>query len=77
MRTPRLTLLVRTLTVIGLLSSPISAAEKLSLSSLFADHAVLQCDVALPVWGETEPGSEVTVEFAGQMKSATAAADGK
>ena len=77
MRSPRLTTIVRMLAVIGLLSSPLSAAEKLSLSSLFTDHAVLQRDMAVPVWGKAEPESEVTVEFAGQSKSAKAGPDGK
>ena len=69
--------LLRALAAIGLLSSSLSAAEKLSLNSLFTDHAVLQRDAAVPIWGKAEPGSEVTVEFAGQKKSATAGADGK
>ncbi len=73
----RFTLIVRMLTVLGLLSSSLSAAEKLSLASLFADHAVLQREAPVPVWGQAEPGSEVTVEFAGQKKSVAAAADGK
>lgn len=72
--------IVRVLAVLGLALSSLStlsAAEKLSLASLFTDHAVLQRDIAVPVWGKAEPGSEVTVEFAGQKKSTTAAADGK
>ncbi|MBC7820761.1 MAG: DUF1080 domain-containing protein [Planctomycetaceae bacterium] len=77
MRITRLTTLVRMLAVIGLLSSPLSAAEKLSLSSLFTDHAVLQRDIAVPVWGKAEPGSKLVVQFAGQEKLATADKDGK
>ncbi len=57
--------------------SPLSAAEKLALSSLFTDHAVLQRDMPIPVWGKAEPASEVTVEFASQTKTATADAHGK
>ena len=77
MRMPQLNTVVRTIVVIALLASPLSAAEKLALSSLFTDHAVLQRDIAVPVWGKAEPKSEVTVEFAGQTKSAITAADGK
>lgn len=77
MRIPQLTTIVRTLAVIGLLSSPLTAAEKLSLSSLFTDHAVLQRDIAVPVWGKAEPGSKLVVQFAGQEKPATADKDGK
>ncbi len=47
------------------------------LHPLFADHAVLQRDTKVPVWGWAEPGATVTVSFAGQKKTATAAADGK
>ena len=77
MKSPRLSSHVRMLAAMILLSSPLSAAEKLSLSSLFTDHAVLQRDIAVPVWGKSEPGSEVTVEFAGQKKTATTGTDGK
>jgi sialate O-acetylesterase len=73
----RISLLVRTLVVLGLCSSSLNAAEKLSLSSLFTDHAVLQRDIAVPVWGKAEPGSKVVVQFAEQEKPATADKDGK
>ena len=46
------------------------------LHPLFSDHAVLQRDATVPVWGWTKPGDQVTVEFAGQKKTATAGADG-
>ena len=71
---------IRVLAVVGLALSSISslsAAEKLSLSSLFTDHAVLQRDTAVPVWGKAEPGLKVVVQFAGQEKPATADKDGK
>ncbi|MCX7423051.1 MAG: DUF1080 domain-containing protein [Planctomycetia bacterium] len=66
-----------TLVVFSLLSTPLSAAEKLSLGSLLTDHAVLQRDMAVPVWGKAEPGQKVTVQFGGQEKAATADKDGK
>lgn len=41
----------------------------LELAPPFTDHAVLQRDVAVPVWGwDDQPGAEVTVSFAGQVK---------
>ena len=52
-------------------------AKELKLAGLFADHMVLQRETAAPVWGWAAPGEKITVEFAGQEKSATAAADGK
>lgn len=57
-------------------SVPSSAAE-LKLAGVFADHAVLQRDRPVPVWGWTNTGEEVVVEFAGQKKTAKATADGK
>jgi sialate O-acetylesterase len=47
------------------------------LHPLFTNHAVLQRDIRVPVWGWTTPGATITVSFAGQEKSATAAGDGK
>ena len=44
-------------------------AAELKLACLFTDHAVLQCDAAVPVWGWADAGTEVTVEFAGQKKT--------
>ena len=49
----------------------------LELGAPFADHAVLQRQLPVPVWGWSKPGTEVTVEFAGQKQSATAAENGK
>ena len=43
----------------------------------FQDHAVLQCGKPVPVWGTAGSGETVTVEFAGQRKSATADATGR
>ena len=39
------------------------------LGSLFTDHAVLQRDMVVPVWGKAEPGREVVVQFAAQEKT--------
>lgn len=52
-------------------------AAEFKLACLFTDHAVLQCDAAVPVWGWADAGTEVTVEFAGQKKTAIADAAGK
>ncbi len=42
----------------------------------FQDHAVLQRDKPLPVWGRADPGERVTVAFKGQSVGTTAGADG-
>ena len=58
-----------------------TAAEKpkpaIELGAPFADNAILQRQMPVPVWGWSKPGTKVTVEFAGQKKTATASKDGK
>ena len=65
----------------GWLAAEEKPAEKpkpaIELGAPFADNAVLQRQMPVPVWGWSEPGSKITVEFAGQKKTATAAKDGK
>lgn len=45
-------------------------AGQLEVASLFSDGMVLQQGMMVPVWGWGEPGETVTVEFAGQKKTA-------
>jgi sialate O-acetylesterase len=49
----------------------------LELPALFSDGMILQRDKPVPVWGWSEAGQEVTVQFAGQEKKAKAGADGR
>lgn len=42
------------------------SASALELGAPFADNAVLQRELSVPVWGWSKPGTEVAVEFAGQ-----------
>ncbi len=60
------------LLILASTSSLLRGAEQLSLGSLFTDHAVLQRDTTVPVWGRAEPGRQVTVKFADQEKQVTA-----
>lgn len=46
------------------------------LASLFTDHAVLQRDKPIPVWGTAEPGEKVRVTLDGQSVETTASEDG-
>lgn len=66
---------------IAILSSLLSisgrAADELSLASPFSDHAVLQRDVQIPVWGKAPPNQKVVVRFAGQEKTAMSDSSGK
>ena len=67
-------------------SSPVGAAEKeasdrspaaIELGAPFAENAILQRQMAVPVWGWSKPGAKITVKFAGQTKTAAAGKDGK
>ena len=49
----------------------------MKLASVFSDHAVLQRDRAIPVWGWAEAGESVAVELAGRQAKAKAGADGR
>jgi sialate O-acetylesterase len=52
-------------------------ADAAKLATLFSDHMVLQREQPVPVWGWAPPETKVTVEFAGQKKTADADASGK
>lgn len=52
------------------------ASADVKLPAIISDHAVLQRDMAVPIWGWADPGEEVTATLAGQSKTAKAAADG-
>jgi len=53
------------------------AAADVTMPSMFADHMVLQREVAVPVWGWADPGEKVTVTLDDRTKTATADSDGK
>jgi sialate O-acetylesterase len=46
-------------------------------AAVFGDHMVLQRERPVLIWGKAAPGETVTVEFAGQRKSATATPAGQ
>jgi len=50
--------------------------QAVDVPAVFSDHAVFQRNLPLPIWGTGEPGTEVTVQFAGQQKTAMVAKDG-
>ncbi|HEY3841348.1 MAG TPA: sialate O-acetylesterase [Bryobacteraceae bacterium] len=64
------------LLTLSLAAVPALFAE-LKLPAVVSDHMVLQQKQADPIWGWDSPGTKVTVTFAGQSYSATAASDGK
>lgn len=55
-----------------LLGSVISASAEVRLADIFSDHAVLQRNQPVPVWGWADPGEKITVTFNGQTHSTTA-----
>ena len=59
-----------------ILSTQADAAE-LRLPAIFADHAVLQQNAPVPIWGWGEPGEEVSVSIGGQSLSAAIGDDGR
>lgn len=54
-----------------------SWGRAVELGAPFRDHAVLQRDQPLAVWGFGEPGEAVTVEFRGHSASAITTTDGR
>ncbi|MDB6006404.1 MAG: hypothetical protein JWR15_3391 [Prosthecobacter sp.] len=55
----------------------VSARAELKLPAIIGDNMVLQQKQANPLWGWDAPGTEVTVTFAGQTKTAKADDKGK
>ena len=54
-----------------------AAGSALELGMPFADNAVFQQQIPVPVWGTSRPGAEVTVTFGAQTKTSTANQNGK
>ena len=71
------------LVIVALAASAASAAAPVTLAPMFRDHAVLQRDVPLPIWGTAEPGAEIRAfifwgdGFDAPSYSAVADADGR
>lgn len=72
---PRKNALAPLLWVFCLITSVLHA--ELKVPAIIGDHMVLQQKISNPLWGWDAPGTQVTVTFAGQTKSATAGPDGK
>src|SRR2546421_9400938 len=72
----RLIIPAATLALLGTLTCCVLPARAdVKLPAMFMDHAVLQRDMPIPVWGWADPGDEVTVEIEGGQ-SQTINADG-
>ncbi len=55
----------------------LSCPADVMLAPAFTDHAVLQRDLPVPVWGRGTTGETITVTFRGQKHQATVGADGR
>src|SRR5690348_861908 len=76
MKTLRRSVLVCSVVSMAWLLAPKVHAE-LKLPAIIGDHMVLQRNLSNPIWGWDTPGTQVTVTFAGQQKTAQAGTDGK
>lgn len=59
-----------------LLSLPLVSFAEVRVHPLFSDGAVLQRDLALPIWGQAAPGEAVKVRFGDSEGTATTNPDG-
>ena len=48
-----------------------------TLAAPFGDNMVLQRDMAVPVWGSSDPGADIQVTFSGQTQTTKSDAQGK
>ena len=67
----------RRLFLLGIVASSLlvvvrPSAADVRLPAMFTDHAVLQRDMPVPVWGWADAGEKVTVKIGKQTKTATA-----
>ena len=53
------------------------ASADVTMPAIFSDHMVLQRNMTVPVWGWADPGEAVSVQVAGQTKTAKAGDDGR
>jgi sialate O-acetylesterase len=54
----------------------LSAGNKIKLPAVFSSNMVIQRDINAPVWGKSEAGKVVTIDFAGYQTMATVSANG-
>lgn len=64
------------LMIAAVMPAVLSWAE-IKMGTPFTDHAVLQRNMKVPVWGTAKPGSKIALAFAGQNVSTTVPESGK
>src|SRR3954452_936093 len=72
---PNVCLIATVLAALLFNASPAARAD-VKLPAIFTEHAVLQRDMAVPVWGWAEPDEDVTASLAGQTQKTKADAKG-
>ena len=65
------------LPLMALAMLPLAVHADVTLAPLFTDHAVLQQDITVPIWGHAAPGEKVTVTFRNQTAQTTADGTGR
>lgn len=65
------------LIAVAVVAFPLTVHAEVKLAQLFTQHAVLQRDKPLPVWGWAEPGEKIAVTLGAQQGEAVAGKDGK
>lgn len=60
------------LLLISLAQAAFANCQQLELAAPFTNNMILQRQCEVPIWGFDAPGNQVTVEFAGQTRTATA-----
>jgi sialate O-acetylesterase len=65
------------LVFVSLLMLPGVSEAALKVPNVFGDHMVVQQKMPIKVWGWTNPGQEVSVEFGGKTVAGKAGADGR
>lgn len=73
----RMSRLLSVMLLIAASAYPCWGQSALSLGTPFQDHAVVQRDVPIPMWGVAGPGETVTATFAGREATARADASGR
>lgn len=68
---------LRLLSGLACLAMTSAALAEISLAPLFSDHAVLQCDKPIPIWGRASAGEKIAVTFGDQAVNATTDANGR
>jgi len=59
------------------LALPFTVKAELKLPAIIGDNMVLQQKQTNPLWGWDKPGTDISVTFGAQTKTAKAGADGK